>query len=145
MKEDIKLNTWLKSKYGVIYKVIEKGNSDGISNIIKYLDNSVGTCTNGLIETSTNWKPKYKEWCYFFNKTNGQISYRLSQFNHIALGKGREGMFKDMQGNFYDSSIPFGASLECLVQELGLDLDINNKLQDAKDITKKTFIKILQL
>ena len=121
MKEEIKLNIWLKSEYGNIYKVVEKGDSDGISNIIIYLDNSVGTCTNGLIKRSVTWKPNHKEWCYFFDKASGQKSYRLSQFNHIAFGKGREGMFKDMQGNYYDSCIPFGASLECLVEELGID------------------------
>ena len=121
MKEEIKLNAWLKSEYGNIYKVVEKGGSDGISNIIKYLNSLVGTCTNGFIKNSRVWKPKHKEWCYFFDKASGQKSYRLSQFNHIAFGKGREGMFKDMQGNYYDSCIPFGASLECLVEELGID------------------------
>jgi len=52
-----------------------------------------------------NYKPKYGDWCIFYNK--GMKSFRVSKFKQIARGKGKEGLYKDQQSNYYEFCEPY--------------------------------------
>ncbi len=51
------------------------------------------------------WKPKTGEWCVFYN--NNAESFRVAKFNYIGFGEGKEGKYKDMQGNYFDICEPY--------------------------------------
>lgn len=77
------------------------------------LDFSIGkkfvVLTNGKVIKIKNisrvWKPKFEEKCIFFNN-NGRAA-RLSKFQQMGVGKGKEGLYKDCQGNYFHNCLPF--------------------------------------
>lgn len=51
------------------------------------------------------WIPKEDETCVFYG--DNSKSFRVSKFQCIAHGKGKEGKFKDQQGNYFKYCEPY--------------------------------------
>jgi len=60
------------------------------------------------------WQPKFKELCIFYNDNSNSV--RISQFNHIGFGKGKEGLYKDMQSNYFEHCEPYEGKLPSIVE-----------------------------
>lgn len=50
------------------------------------------------------WKPQPGEWCVLWN--DEAKSYRVGKFKMIGYGSGREGSYKDEQGNYFNNIAP---------------------------------------
>lgn len=63
------------------------------------------------------YKPELDDICIFWN--NNSKSYRISKFKQVAHGKNREGLFKDIQGNYFENCEPYIAqTLDELIEKL---------------------------
>ena len=60
------------------------------------------------------WKPKFKELCVFYNSNSKSL--RVTQFKQIAYGKGKEGLYKDMQNNYFEHCEPYEGKLPSIVE-----------------------------
>jgi len=60
------------------------------------------------------WKPKYKELCIFYN--DNSKSLRVALFKQISSGKGKEELYKDMQGNYFEHCEPYSGTLPDIVK-----------------------------
>jgi len=60
------------------------------------------------------WKPKFKELCIFYN--DNSHSLRISQFKQIGYGEGKEGLYKDIQGNYFKYCEPYEGKLPNIVK-----------------------------
>jgi hypothetical protein len=56
------------------------------------------------------WEPRVNEFCVFFNE-NAE-SFRVARFKQIGCGSGVEGLYKDLQGNYFKNCIPIALSIE---------------------------------
>ena len=53
-----------------------------------------------------NEHPTYGSWCAFYNTSDEVQSFRIAKFQTVAFGKGKEGKYKDQQGNYFDECVP---------------------------------------
>ena len=61
------------------------------------------------------WKPRIGEWCCFYNKDSQ--SFRVAKFKQIGYGKGKEGLFKDMQSRYTQCCEPWRETFPYFLQE----------------------------
>lgn len=66
------------------------------------------------IKDIEHWQPKENDWCIFYNE-NAE-SFRVAKFKCIGFGKGKEGKYKDMQGNYFKYCEPFLGTLPTFLQ-----------------------------
>ena len=64
------------------------------------------------------WQPQVGEFVVLYNFADGlQKSFRVAQFKQVAHGKGREGQYKDMQGNYFTHCEPFKGTLPTFIKD----------------------------
>ena len=64
------------------------------------------------------WHPQVGEFVVLYNFADGlQKSFRVAQFKQLAHGKGREGQYKDMQGNYFTHCEPFKGTLPTFIKD----------------------------
>ena len=64
------------------------------------------------------WQPQKDEFVVLYNFSDGlQKSFRVAQFEQMAHGKGREGQYKDKQGNYFTHCEPFIGTLPSFLKQ----------------------------
>lgn len=56
-----------------------------------------------IYDTLKLWKPSYNEYCKFWNDNSD--SFRVAKFH--SMSKSKIGLFKDMQGNYFQNCEPY--------------------------------------
>lgn len=61
------------------------------------------------------WQPQLNEWCIFYSE-NAE-SFRVAKYKEKGIGKGKEGLYKDMQGNYFKYCEPYLGELPTILKD----------------------------
>ncbi len=114
----------MKFKAGDIIRVYSEVNCKEYITAVKYArDNEVEDVAGRLwflnysLHKIELYEPKAGDICIFWN--NHSKAYRISKFKQVAYGKNKEGLFKDMQGNYFENCVPYiTQTLDELIEKL---------------------------
>ena len=111
---EFKVGDWVRFRDIICQiKIVYNQENDLNGSYGLYINKGIRVIRPHLIEL---WQPKEGEWCKFYNEN--AKSFRVAQFNYIGFGKGKEGLYKDKQGNYFKYCEPYMNELPSTIKEV---------------------------